>query len=161
MFKLKEEIEVFSDESRTKTDYRIKADRWLDFSAAYSFTDIKGDNLGKIVRKGWASIWKARYDLIDQHNQLQYHIQEENAWVKVVDSLFGQIPVLGFFTGYFFNPSYIVTDLNYKVVARLQKQPSFWGRKFDITKLENFDSDDDERIILGLMMLVLLERRKG
>ena len=37
MFKLKEDIQIFSDESKTKVNYRIKADKWLDFSTAYSF----------------------------------------------------------------------------------------------------------------------------
>ncbi len=35
LFKLKEEINVFSNESRTQLNYKIKADRWLDFSTTY------------------------------------------------------------------------------------------------------------------------------
>lgn len=161
MFKLKEDILIYKDENETHLEYRIKADKWIDFSAAYSIKDKNSKEIGKVARKGWKSIWKTEYELIDQYQKLQYHIKEDNAWVKVFDSLLGQIPILGALTGYFFNPSYSVSDLNNKAIVRLKKEASFFGRKFQITKLSDIDTDDEERIILGLMMMVLLERRKG
>jgi len=92
---------------------------------------------------------------------LQYLIREENAWIKVLDSVLGQIPILGGFTGYLFNPSYVVTDLRNTSIVRMKKEPSFFGRKFELTQLKPIDEDDKERIILGYMMMVLLERRRG
>lgn len=161
LFKLKEDINIYGNESQTDIFYNIKADRWLDFSASYNMVDSYGTEIGKVARKGWVSFWKAEYELIDQNQQIQYHIREDNPWVKVMDHFLGEIPILGFFTGYFFNPSYNVTNLNGEVIAKLTKEPSFWGRKFEVTKLQEFDNDDDERIILGLMMMILLERRRG
>ncbi|WNH09656.1 hypothetical protein [Thalassobellus suaedae] len=161
MFKLKEDVLVYNDESKQHIQYSIQADRWIDFSAAYSIKDKDSKEIGKVARKGWKSIWKAEYELIDQHQKLQYHIREDNPWVKVLDSLIGEIPILGFFTGYLFNPSYSVLNLNNKPIVKLKKEASFFGRKFELSKLNDIDSDDEERIILGLMMMVLLERRKG
>jgi len=161
MFKLKEDIQIYSDESRTKINYSIKADKWLDFSAAYAFYDEHNQGFGKIARKGWRSIWKAQYEIIDQHNQLQYNVNEENGWVKVLDSILGQIPILSFFTGYLFNPSYLVTDTRGKEIVRLKKSPSFFGRNFELSKVGSMDNDDDDRIMLGLMMMILLERNRG
>ena len=161
MFKLKEDIEIYNDESKSAVNYRIKADRWLDFSAAYSFLDKDGSSFGKIARKGWRSIWKAEYQMIDESDQPQYKINEENGWVKVFDSLLGEIPVVSFFTGYFFNPSYLVTNSTGSPIVKLKKLPSFFGRNFEITKVGEMDSDDDDRIMLGLMMMILLERRRG
>ena len=161
MFKLKEDIRIYSDETKQEQIYTINANKWLDFSAAYSIKNNSGIELGKIARKGWASLWKAEYDIIDQNENHQYKISEENGWVKVIDSLIGQLPLLGALTGYFFNPSYLVTDINQKPTARLKKEASFWGRTFTVSKLAEFDADDDERIILGLMMMILLERRRG
>lgn len=161
MFKLKEDISIYDNETKTNLTHNIKADKWIDFSAAYSMKDAQGREIGKIARKGWASMWKAHYELIDQHQKLQYHIREDNAWVKVLDSVLGQIPILGGFTGYLFNPSYSVTDLKGEDICQLKKEPSFFGRKFKLSKLKPIDNDDDERIILGFMMMVLLERRRG
>ncbi len=162
MFKLKEDIQIFSDPTKSQVNFRIKANQWLDFSAAYNMTDADGNYLGKIARKGWASIWKAHYQIIDQNENLQFDVREENAWVKVWDSFLGEIPFLGFFSGYLFNPAYVVMDMQGNQVVKITKEPSFWGRKFNVTKLaDTLEEDDQQRIILGLMMMILLERRKG
>lgn len=162
LFKLKEDVSVFTNETMgADVAYKIKADRWIDFSAAYSLQYPDGTELGKVARKGWRSIWKASYEIIDQYEQPQYHIGEENGWVKVIDSLLSEIPLVGIFSGYFFNPSYVVTNRNGQVIARLKKEKSFWGRRFEITKLMEFDQDDAERIMLSLMMMILLERNRG
>lgn len=161
MFKLKEDITVFSDESKSQVNYKINADRWIDFSAAYSIKNNSNVEIGKIARKGWKSLWKAEYDIINQHQKLQYQIKEDNAWIKVLDGLLGQIPILNFFTGYFFNPSYSVIDLQNKSILKMKKEASFFGRKFQITKLIPSTVEDEESIVLSLMMMVLLERRKG
>ncbi len=161
MFKLKEDIQVYSDDTKAQINYSIKADKWLDFSAAYSFYDAQGTTIGKIARKGWRSIWKAEYEIIDQNDKKQYSVNEENGWVKVMDGVIGQIPIVNIFTGYFFNPSYLVTDLNGKEIVRMKKQASFFGRNFELTKVGAIDNDDDDRIMLGLMMMVLLERSRG
>jgi hypothetical protein len=52
-------------------------------------------------------------------------------------------------------------NLDGEKVARLKKQASLFGRKFEITKLTDMKNDDDERVMVGLMMMVLLERRRG
>ncbi|PJA08751.1 MAG: hypothetical protein COX70_02925 [Flavobacteriales bacterium CG_4_10_14_0_2_um_filter_32_8] len=161
MFKLKEDINIYNDETKSKVNYKIKADRWLDFSAAYTFSDEQGIEFGKIARKGWRSLWKATYEIIDNKQEKQYAINEENAWTKVFDSLLGEVPVLGLFTGYFFNPSYIVANNKNEPIVRLKKLPSFFGRKFEITKLGELGEDSNERIMLSLMMMILLERRRG
>ncbi len=161
MFKLKEDIEIFSDESRQQKLYRIRADRWLDFSAAYSFYDSSQQGIGKIARKGWRSIFKAEYEIIDQNEEFQFRIQEENAWIKIIDGLLGEIPLLGFLSGYFFNPTYLLEDKNQNGVVRLRKVQSFWGRRFIVEKLRDVEYDDEIRIVLGLMMMVLLERSRG
>ncbi len=161
MFKLKEAIKVYNDQTKSQVNFTINADRWLDFSAAYTFADADGNTLGKVVRKGWKSIWKAEYQIIDKNEQQAYSIREENGWVKVLDSLLGEVPVLGIFTGYLFNPSYIVTDNNGKEIIRLKKQASFFGRRFQVTRVEQGGENDEVNIMLGLMMMILLERRRG
>ncbi|MFN8259843.1 MAG: hypothetical protein U0X41_02780 [Chitinophagales bacterium] len=161
MFKLVEDISIYNDESKAEVYYNIKADRWLDFSAAYNMTNKFGNFIGKVARKGWASIWKARYEIYDEHNQQDLLIQEENPWVKVLDALLCEIPFLGIISGYFFNPAYVVSRPDGTAVARLQKEPSFWGRKFTVSKLSAFQSGEEERLVLGLMMMILLERRRG
>lgn len=161
LFKFKEDVSIFENESKAKVLYKIKADKWIDFSACYSFSNAEGQELGKIGRKGWVSLWKAHYEIFDKNKQLKYTIREENAWVKVLDALVGQIPVLSLFTGLFLNPAYIVTNSRSETVVRLSKEKSLIGRRFKVSEIKKLDGSDDDIIILGLMMMVLLERRKG
>lgn len=161
LFKFKEDVSVFENESKTKVLYKIKADRWIDFSACYSFSDPQGKELGKIGRKGWASLWKAHYEIFDKNKQLKFTIREENAWVKVLDGLVGQIPIINLFTGLFLNPAYLVINNRNETVVRLSKEKSLVGRRFKVSEIKKLDGLDDDIILLGLMMMVLLERRKG
>ncbi len=161
MLRLLEEVQVFNNESRSELNYTIRANRWLDFNSTYTFTNRTGYEVGRIVRKGWASLWKAHYEIFDEKQQSDLIIREENPWAKVFDNMLGEIPLLGILSGYLFHPTYIVTRPNGTEVVRLTKQPSFWGRKFTVDKLSNFESGEEERIVLGLMMMILLERQRG
>ena len=114
-----------------------------------------------MARQGWRSIWKAEYSIVDDRQSQQYLIREESAWVRVLDGLVGEIPVLGIFTGYVFNPTYLVTNNQGQVLYRLKKQPSLFGREFEVDKLGNAAHEEDERVLLALMMMILLERHRG
>ncbi len=161
MLKLMEEVQVFNNESRSELNYTIRANKWLDFSATYTFTDRMGYEIGWIVRKGWASLWKANYEILDEKQQIDLVIHEENPWAKIFDSMLGELPLVGMLTGYLFHPSYIATRPDGTQVVRLKKEPSFFGRKFTIDKLAQFETGEEDRLLLGLMMLILLERRRG
>ena len=161
MFRLKEDVVVFNNESKSQENFRIRANQWIDFNASYAITDSFGKNLGKIARKGMRSIWKATYNIFDQNDTQKYKVQEENAWVKVLDGMVGEIPIIGMFTGYFLNPSYIVHDNNGKEIYRLRKMPSFFGRKFQLDQLNDIADEEETLVVLSLMMMVLLERAKG
>jgi len=161
MFKLKDAIMVFSDESKTNQLYTIKADRIIDFNASYEFTDANDKVLGSIGRKGMRSLWKAHYEIFDTNKLQEYHVREQNPWAKVFDVLFSEIPIVGMFTGYVFNPKFEVVSIDGTIVARISKEKSFFGRTFKLDKLSEFKSGDSERLLLALMMMMLLERRRG
>lgn len=161
LFKLKEDINVFADEAQTQHLYNIKADRVIDFSARYNFTDAQGRILGSIKRKGMRSIFKANYEIYDPNGYQVMQINEENGWIKVVDSLIGEVPVIGMFTGYFFNPSYIISRLDNEAVARLQKQPAFFEGKFRLEPLGRISDEEEERVVLSCLAMTLLERSRG
>lgn len=161
LFKLKEDINIFADENQTHLLYNIKADRVLDFSAKYNFTDARGNFIGSIKRKGMRSIFKASYEIYDASDHQVMKINEENGWIKVIDSLIGEVPVIGMFTGYFFNPAYIVSRIDDRPVARLVKQPAFLEGKFQMTKTGDMSEDEEPRVLLSLLAMTLLERARG
>jgi uncharacterized protein YxjI len=161
MFKLREAVTVFRDESRSEALYNIKANKWLDFNTAYAISNQHGEVIGKVARKGWKSFWKVEYHVVDDNEQTRFIIRERNAWTRIADNIVGDIPVLGLFTGYIFHPVYDVKDMQGNVVMLLSKEPSMIGRRFKLKQVENVQADDDTRILLSLMMMILLERDRG
>jgi len=161
MFKLKEDINIFSDETQTQLMYNIKADRVIDFSARYNFADAQGNRLGSIKRRGMRSIWRANYEIYDQNDIQVMKITEESGWIKVLDALVGELPVIGMFTGYFFNPSYIIARMDELPVARLKKQPAMFQGQFQLEPLAQVAGVDEVRLLLGSLTMTLLERMRG
>lgn len=161
LFKLKEHVKVFKDESENEIEFEIKGDKWLDFNTAYSFLKPDGTSFGRVVRKGWKSLWKAHYEIYDEKDQQDLLIHEVNVWTKVFDSLLGEIPILGMFTGYFFNPAYSVKRPDGTLVCMFSKNKSFFGRRFKLEKINEFEEGEENRILLGIMMMVMLERARG
>lgn len=166
LFKLKEEINVFSDSSRSRQIYSIKADRVLDWSARYTFTDETGREVGAVKRHGTRSLWRASYDVLEGE-QVSFHIQEENAWVKLADALLNEVPIVGMFTGYFLHPVYLVgrgssNGAPSAPVMRMTKKPSFLERNFYLERTDSaLSSQEEERLVLSLFLVTLLERRRG
>jgi uncharacterized protein YxjI len=161
-FKLKDSVTVFADAEQTRPVFAINADRIIDFSASFHFTDMGGRPLGSVKRQGKKSLWKAHYEIFDGQQPFPaLTIKEENPWTKVFDALFSEIPLLGIFTGYVFNPSYLVSRPNGMPVMRLKKESSFFGKSFSITQLAGIDQTEELRILLGLIMMLLLERHRG
>ena len=155
MFKLKEDVIVFNDESKSQELFRIKADRWLDFNASYSINDLLNNkNYGRLARKGMRSFWKSHYEIFDENDQLKFNISEDNAWVKI-------IPIIGMFTGYILNPSYTVKDANGNAYFKLKKMPSLFGRRFQLDRIKDIDDQDESLVVLSFLMMVLLERARG
>lgn len=159
-FKLKEAVTIFADEGQTQPLFTIGADRVIDFSARYHFRDRGGAVLGSVKRQGMKSLWRSRYDIMSGE-QVVMTIQEANPWSKVFDSLFGEIPILGMFTGYFFHPAYDVLRPNGAAVLRLVKEPAFFEGKFKIDKTGEMNQGEETLALLSLIMMILLERARG
>jgi len=161
MFRLKEHVEVFTDDSRREKLADIKTNKILDWSARYSFTDPTGEEFGAIGRQGMRSLFKASYTVFDASGNEVFTIQEENPLAKIVDGIVGEIPIIGFLTGYILNPKYIARRGDVDVV-RLTKRPAFWEGKFSVDLLDPSLSEDEQQLLtFGFMMLTLLERGRG
>jgi uncharacterized protein YxjI len=78
-FKLKEDIRIFSDESKSTELLAIKARQIVDFSAGYDVVDsTEGRKIGAARRKGWSSIVRDSWELLDAEDQPIARIQEDS-----------------------------------------------------------------------------------
>jgi uncharacterized protein YxjI len=163
LLKLKDKIRVFADSSQTNQLYEIDADRVLDWSARFTFTDTQGRVLGAVGGLGAKSLWRATYEVADAAGRQIFLIEEENPWVKVLDRLLEEVPILGMFTGFFFNPRYDVkrTDTG-QIALRLSKRRSLLGSEFEITNEAGQLADDEEvAVVLAVLIMTLHERHRG
>ena len=161
MFRLKEAVTVFTDQKKQATLCEIKADKIIDWSACYHFFDNSGETFGAVRRKGMRSIWKAHYEVLDENNQHISTIQEENPMAKVMDSVLGEIPIVGMLTGYLFHPKYLLTSNAGEPRLRMTKEAAFLEGKYRIDKLVEFDPVDELRALMAFLMMSLLERSRG
>jgi hypothetical protein len=159
-FKLKESVTVFGDAEQTRPLYRIAADRVLDISAQYRIDDVGGAPLGVLRRQGMRSLWRAHYEL-QRGGVPLLTIREENPWVKVLDGLLGEIPIVGLLTGYILHPAYRAASPQGSTVLRAVKQPAFFEGRYTIEQVQALAPADETLTILALLMLLLLERRRG
>ncbi len=162
MFKFREHVEIFTDKNKTTRLADIKTRKVIDWSARYESTDATGQAIGSVGRKGWRSMWRAHYEVFNPGDEApDFSIREENPGAKIADSLLGEIPVIGFATGYLFHPRYLATRTNGEPTMRLEKKAAFFEGKFEITKLGSLTPREELNLILSFMMLVMLERKRG
>lgn len=70
MFRLKEDIRLYSDESKSQELLHIQARQILDFSAAYDVNDvITHTKVGVLRRKGFRSLMRDEWEILDANDQ--------------------------------------------------------------------------------------------
>ena len=160
LFKLKEAVTVFADESMTQPLFNINADRVIDFSARYHFSTTSGVHLGSVKREGIKSLWKSHYEIFEGDTRVM-SIREKDPLVKILDGLFTAIPIVGLFSGLVFNPTFLISRPDGVVVMQLAKQSSLFESKFTISKQAALDEEQELRVLLSIIMMTLLERTRG
>jgi hypothetical protein len=161
IFKRMEEINIFSDQSQTRRLYGIKTDR-SNWSARYDFANDIGQDLGSVKRQGARSLWMASYDVL-KDEQIEFHIREESALARLMGALFDEVP----FLRHIFRPVYLVSrgsalGEQSAPVMRMTNKPSFAERNFYVEKVDStLTAQEEERILLSLFMLTLLEGARG
>jgi hypothetical protein len=160
-FKLREAVTIFADEHQTQPLYRIAADRILDFSARYRIEDAGGAEIGIIQRRGMRSFWRAHYE-VELGGRTRFVIREENPWVKVLDSIVGDIPIVSLFAGYFLHPAYRLSHGDGdSPLLRVVKRPALFEGRFRIEAPAPPAGPELDLAVVSVLMMLLLERSRG
>ncbi len=79
MFKLREDIRVYGDESKSQEVLSIKARQILDFSAAYDVIDTEmNQKVGVLRRKGLRSLLRDEWDVLDANENVVGKLFEDS-----------------------------------------------------------------------------------
>ncbi len=172
--KIKEAVSVYQNTKMDTLLFTIKADRILDLRAKYTIADAQGRVMGELQRHMVKSWFKSTYSLTVAQSGLQggferssvasqasYTITETNPWIKVLDSLISEIPVIGAIAGYLLHPRYAVLDASGTERLEIRKRPSFFERRFDLTALAGLEPSAERPLVLAALMMILLESKRG
>jgi uncharacterized protein YxjI len=79
MFRLREDIRVYSDENKTQEVLSIKARQIVDFSAAYDVVDAAyNQKVGALRRKGLSSILRDEWQVLDVNDNVVGNLFEDS-----------------------------------------------------------------------------------
>lgn len=85
MFKLREDIRVFSDETKTQEVLMIKARQIIDFSAAFDVVDSgMGQKIGALRRKGLASLLRDEWEILDTSDNVIGSLFEDSMGLALI-----------------------------------------------------------------------------
>jgi uncharacterized protein YxjI len=88
MFKLREDIRVYSDESKTQEVLSIKARQILDFSAAYDVVDTAmNQKVGALRRKGLRSLLRDEWEVLDENDSVKGVLFEDSVALALLRRL--------------------------------------------------------------------------
>ncbi len=160
IFSWRDHIMVYRDESKSELVYELISNKLIDFQQTFTIKNAEGKVVGKARRKTIRSLWRSTFNLMDAEDVHDHTIKEKNPWTKFWDGLFGELPIIGILSGYIFNPSYILRNDLDEPMFEIRKEPSFFGRKFSVVKITDKEVDE-ERFVLSLMLMVLMERSNG
>ena len=84
-FKLREDIRLFTDEGMSRELLSIQARNIIDFSAAYDIVDGQtGEHVGTARRKGWSSIFRDAWELLDAAGHPVAKVDEDSAFMALL-----------------------------------------------------------------------------
>ena len=85
MFRLREDIRVYGDESKSQEVLSIKARQILDFSAAYDVVDTAmNQKVGVLRRRGLRSILRDEWEVLDANDNLIGKLFEDSVGLALL-----------------------------------------------------------------------------
>ncbi len=151
-FKLKEDIRLYSDESLKVELLTITARSVIDFSAAYDVIDpLAKQKVGALRRKGWSSLARDSWVLLNARDQEIGTIQEDSMIAALVRRFVDAASL--------FMPQKFHAEMHGQTVCTYQQNFNPFVRKLMVDFTHDRNGHLDKR--LGLAAAVLLSAIEG
>jgi uncharacterized protein YxjI len=145
MFRLREDIRVYSDESKQNEVLMIKARQIIDFSAAYDVIDsAAGEKVGVLRRKGWHSLLRDEWEVLNAQDQIIGSLFEDSM---------SRALLRRFLLGSFLPQNYDLT-INSARVADLKQRFNLFRYELDLDLSENVARQLDPRLAIAAAILL-------
>jgi uncharacterized protein YxjI len=150
-FRLREDIRIFTDESMQTPLLTIQSRQIVDFSAAYDVVDAReGKKVGAARRKGWTSILRDSWELLDANDRPVGKVSEDSAGLALLRRFLTNLVPQRF----------DVVDPSGRKQADLDQRFNPFVYKLDVTV--DSGSTIDRRLVLAAAVLIAaIEGRQG
>lgn len=153
-FKLKEDIRVYADEEMTTELLTIKADRIIDFSAAYTVVDATtGEVVGSLRRKGFSSLFRDSWEILDPSGVVRGRVIEESQFKALVRRFIDMASVL--------LPQTFLVQVGEKTVATMRQTHNIFAPKFHVDLSQDDGSLPRPLAIAAVVLLLAIEGRQN
>ena len=153
MFRLREDIRVYSDEGKGQELLLIKARSIIDFAAAYDVLDgASGQKVGTLRRRGWRSMLRDQWEVLDVNDQPMGLLYEDSA---------GQAMLRRLLLGSLLPQNYDMTIGEVRV-ADLRQQFNLFAYRMDLDFSMDTAGRLDRRLgIAAATLLAIIEGRQS
>lgn len=150
MFKFKEDVRFFTDETKTTEIMRIKARQRFDPHAIYDVTASDGSVIGRFQKVFGKSLIRSTYTLFDADGREVAIATEQNAFIALLRRLIGFVPTLGSFANWLPIPYHFVFLRGDQVLGHHRRQ--LWKVRDTYTLDMTLDPSRslDRRLILAI-----------
>ncbi len=154
-FKLKEDIRVKDGTAEGPEILQIKADRIVDFSAAYKVLDSQtGEHVGTLRRKGWSSLFRDSWEILDAEGIVRGKVTEDDAWKAAIRRTVEAASLL--------LPQSFHIEIDGQVVGTMKQHFNPFAHKFDVDLSLDTEGMLPRPLALATVILLLaIEGRQG
>jgi hypothetical protein len=150
-FKLKEDIRLYSDESKDTELLTVHARQIIDFSAGYDVLDSQaGTKVGAARRKGFKSILRDQWEILDANDKPIAKLQEDS----------GGMAFLRRFLSNLIPQKFVLTDTNGAEQATFAQRFNPFVYKLEVSVSQS--ATLDRRLIMAAaVLLAAIEGRQS
>lgn len=152
-FRLREDIRLFTDQTKSEEVLSIKARSVIDFGATYDVYDDNGLLLGSARRKGLKSLLRDEWMLFDPDGQELARLSEDSGSMALVRRV---LPIVSYIAPQNFN---LMTSGG-RLAAKYATQRNLFVYKLRVTAYESAEIDQHLIMALGFL-LAAIEGRQG
>ena len=145
VFTWKDEIRVFTDEQQTMELLSIKARKVIDWGTAFDVTDsINQQRVGALKRRGWKSLVRKEYIILDANDQEIGKVQEDSVFLATIRRYITNII-----------PQSYSFEIGGQPVGTARQNWNFFAPKMDVDFSDDPGKRLDRRLVAAAIVLLM------
>jgi uncharacterized protein YxjI len=149
VFSWKDDIRVFTDATQSFELLRIKGRQVIDFGASFDVMDsLSGGRAGMLRRRGWKSILRAEWDILDANEMEIGKVREDSAFLATVRRLVTRLIPQGY-----------TFELHGRTVGTAQRTWNIFVPTMRVDFTQDPGKSLDRRLLVAAIVLLMTVER--